>query len=221
MIMKIKNISIIILCSLFLLIFFICSLGYGENIGPWDILSAPTSSTFESGNPMASIDWINVNNVNISISDAFAGMSVIDDGIGNIPSGSIIDMTFAPGTALNTTGIDLVVFEARFDAGSYLISTSYDNYNTTVSIVQSNFVFTGISKGYYYGLNHGPYSAQVWGAPIDLSQLGVPEGQYVDNIKLIATFNGADPLGVGSLSIPEPTTLLLLGLGAMLLRKTR
>ncbi len=201
--MKAEKLNIKQLYISILLLFSACSLAYGETIGIWEIQSAPTSATFQTGDPQAVITWMNVNNVNISISDAFSGMSVIDDGLGNIPSNSIMEMTFAPGTALNVPGNDLVVFEARFTPGSYLISTSYDNYSSSVSILQSNFVFTGLSRAYYYGLNWGPFSAQVWGAPIDLSQLGVPLGQYVDKIRLIATSSGADPLGIGSLSIPE------------------
>jgi hypothetical protein len=216
--MKTERLSIKQLYLPFLLMFSACSLVYGETIGSWEILSAPTSATFQTGNPIAAINWINVNNVNISISDAFSGMSVINDGLGNIPSNSIIEMTFAPGTALNVPGNDLVLFEARFTAGSYLLSTSYDSYNSSI---QPNFVFTGLNRAYYYGLNWGPFSAQVWGAPIDLSQLGVPLGQYVNKIRLIATTNGADPLGIGSLSIPEPASAVLIGAGLFFVRARR
>jgi hypothetical protein len=216
--MNVERLSVKQLYLPFLLMFAAGSLVYGETIGTWEILSAPKSATFQTGNPQAVINWMNVKNADISISDAFSGMSVIDDGLGNIPTNSVIEMTFAPGTALNKPGTDLVLFEARFTEGSYLLSTSYDGYNSSVSIVQSNFVFTGLNRAYYYGLNSGPFTAQVWGAPIDLSQLGVPLGQYVNKIRLIAITNGADPLGIGSLSIPEPVTLLLLGIGAAALR---
>ena len=194
---------------------FIAPSTFGEMIGGWNILSAPTSATFQTGNPKSLIMWINVNNTNISISDAFSGMSVIDDGLGNVPSNSIITMAFAPGTALNMPGTDLVLFEA-FDHGSYTLSTSYDNYASSVTILSSQFVSTGLEKEYYYGLNWGPFLTSVRGAPVDLSLLGIPLGQSVNEIKVV-TIGATDPLGIGSLSIPEPATLSLLAFCGMAL----
>ncbi len=191
------------------------SLVYGDTIGPWDIRSAPVSATFQSGDPLAIIQWININNADIPIAEAFTGMSVIDDGLGNIPSGSVIEMTFEPGKALNISGNDVVLFEARFTPGSYRLFTSYDGLSTFLNVDLTDFTYTGIQRDYYYGLNWGPFSAEVWAVPIDLSQLGIPIGVSVETIRLVTTSNGADPLGVGSLTIPEPATICLLGLGAL------
>ena len=204
------------------LLMLIGSLVYGETIGPWDIRSAPVSATFQTGDPRPVIRWININNVDISISEAFKGMSVIDDGLGNVPSGSLIEMTFEADTALNIPGIDVVIFEARFTPGSYLFYTNYDSFTTFLDVDETDFSYTGIQRGYYYGLDWGPFPATVWGAPIDLSQLGIPIGTSVEAIRLVTTSNGVDPLGVGSLTVPEPATLSLLALGGLaLLRKRR
>lgn len=218
-----KNIKVVIkkLSFAICLLIFIRSFVYGETIGPWDIRSAPVSAIFETGDPTFEIDWININNVDISLSEAFAGMSVIDDGLGNIPVDSLIEMTFEAGTALNIPGIDFVIFEARFSPGSYAFCTNYDNFNSFLEVDENEFSYTGIQRDYYYGLDWGPFTAEVWGAPIDLSQLGIPIGASVETIRLVTTSEGLDPLGVGSLSIPEPTSLLLLGLGGLTLLRKR
>lgn len=199
---------------------FIGTASYGEVIGEWNILSAPISATFQTGNPRSVIKWTNVNNANISISDAFSEMSVIDDGLGNLPNNSTITMTFSPRTALNIPGVDLVLFEA-FDEGSYSMSTDYDNFSSSLIIGPSQFLFTGIENEYYYGLNWGPFLTPVRGAPVNLSQLGIPLGQSVNEIRLVVITSGSDPLGIGSLSIPEPATLFLVAFGFLFEIKRR
>jgi hypothetical protein len=165
-----------------------------EIIGPWHIYHAPISASSS-----ATSNWLNVDNHSISIEETLTGFSIIDDGIGNVPGGLVMDLTFASGAVRNIPGADLVMFDARYDAGSYSIYTSYDNYTHVYNLTTDHFTFTGLHRDYYYGLNHGPYRANVWGAAFDLSNLGVPIGEFVNQVRVVVATSGSDPLGLGSL----------------------
>jgi hypothetical protein len=198
-----------------------------EVIGPWTIAMVPSSAT---GTIVADSDWLNTDNTPVTLSEAFSGSSVIADGVANIGAGQYYQVTF-PTPVVNGPGPELVVFEAQFDSGSYEIACNYDGFATTLSLPQGIFVNSGVSRSYYYG-GGGPHIAQIWGATVDLSLLGVPDGASVTQVRVIAANNACDPLGVGALtagsvaSIPaiSNTGLLLLGLmvgaaGLLFMRK--
>lgn len=199
-----------------------------EIIGPWDISDAPVSAALVAGGGGA-WDWLNVVNAPISVSTAFSGFSIIDDGYANGPAGTTVEMTFAPGVAVNGPGDDLVVFDGRYSVNSYAWSTSYDGFVAEEALPGGAFAFTGVVKSYFYG-GGGPFSALVMAKAVDLSTLGVPLGASILKVRLRGTTTEVDPLGIGVLrgrggqvpSVPEPGSLAFLGLGAaMALRRRR
>jgi hypothetical protein len=168
-----------------------------ETIGPFDIGQAPVSATGSVG-PY----WGNVVNVPVSINDAFSGFSIIDDGWINISVGDFYEVTFSP-PIVNGIGPDIVVFDAHYDFGDYTLRTSYDGFSA--SWIPTGWVDTGETRLYYYG-GVGAASADVWGAPVDLSNLGVPAGASVASIRATANNASCDPLGMGALGEPVVAT---------------
>lgn len=196
-----------------------------ETIGPFDIQQAPASAT---GN--FTQYWGNVVNTPVTINEAFSGFSIIDDGFINVGSGEFYEVTFNP-PIVNGTGSDIVVFDARYDAGDYTLRTSYDGFSAT--FVPSGWVDTGVDRSYYYG-GFGPANADVWGVEVDLSDLGVPDGATVSNIRVTVNNIAGDPLGVGAIGEPlivavdVPTlssagmivlTVMMTGIAILLIRR--
>jgi hypothetical protein len=168
-----------------------------ETIGPWSIRAAPISATVTGGGG----GWLNVVNTAIDTNAAFSGVSIVDDGEANVAQGSVYELTFAGGVALNASGDDLVMFDGRYSLNDYAISTDYDNFVLKLQLPNSLFSATGVSLSYYYSGN-GPYQASVMAAPIDLSTLGVPVGAAVTRVRFRAVSSQADPLGIGVLCNP-------------------
>ncbi|MBN1919543.1 MAG: PEP-CTERM sorting domain-containing protein [Verrucomicrobia bacterium] len=197
-----------------------------ETIGPYTIESAPMSAqVIALGGSLWG--WINVTNAYVSVNDAFTGFSILDDGYAN-PTGVTIEMTFAPGTVINTTGTDLVVFDGRLSVNSYAISTDYDNFATELALPDTVFTDTGVDRDYYYQHSPDPnatYHADIMAAAVDLSSLGIPDGTQVLKVRVRSTSSEVDLIGVGSLHVvPEPFTVAgLVGLGAIVtvLRRRR
>ncbi len=161
-----------------------------EVIGPFYIGQAPVSATGSLNGV-----WGNVVNTPVTIDEAFSGFSIIDDGWINIVAGDFYEVTFDP-PVVNVAGPDIVVFDAQYDAGAYTLSTSYDGF--TASLVPGDWGDYGLDRSYYYG-GSGPATADIWGSPVDLSIVGVPDGAGVSVIRLTATNDSCDPLGVGGI----------------------
>lgn len=189
-------------------------------IGAWDVQSAPTSASMISGTNSGHINgWLNTVNAPITINDALSGPNILDAGIANLFNSSF-QLTFGSGSVLNNAGADLVLFDARYDAGYYAISSSYDDFSNIFSILPSAFISTGESRSYYL---EGcpiprPFSATIYGAEIDLSLLGIPDGADVTSFRIWSlNGTGSDFIGMGSLTPamhnPEPATMLLFGAG--------
>jgi len=196
-----------------------------ETIGSYTVESAPVSAqVIAVGGSLWG--WINVTNSYVSVNDAFTGFSILDDGYAN-PTGVTIEMTFAPGTLINTAGTDLVVFDGRLSVNSYAISTEYDSFATELALPSTVFVDTGVDRDYYYQHSPDPnatYHADIMAAVVDLSSLGVPDNTQVLKIRVRSTSSEVDLIGVGSLYVPEPFSVAgLVGLGtiAALLRRRR
>jgi len=190
-------------------------------IGAWDVQSAPTSASMFSGTTSGYINgWLNTANAPITVNDALSGPNILDAGIANLYNSSF-QLTFGSGSVLNNAGDDLVLFDARYDPGYYAISSSYDGFSNKLSILPSAFISTGESRSYYLEGYPIQTSATIFGAAIDLSLLGIPDGADVTDFRIWSlNGTGSDLIGMGSLSpapspahAPEPATMLLFGAG--------
>src|SRR5262245_58371581 len=168
-----------------------------EVIGPYTIVAAPVSAALVGG---GGGNWLNVVNVPVSIDQAFTGFSVIDDGWGNVASGTTLRLTFAPGALRNQPGPDLVLFDADDNLNVYLVSTSHDNF--AAQRVISPVTDTGVDRNYFFG-GQGPTLFRVFAATIDLSSFNIPQGQTVDQIRVFAEGPSNDPLGLGVLAATQ------------------
>jgi hypothetical protein len=192
-------------------------------IGSWDVQSAPTSASMLSGTTSGYLNtWMNVVNTPISVNDALSGPNILDAGIANL-NNALFQLTFGSGSVLNNAGDDLVLFDSRYDAGSYAISSSYDDFSNVLSIKSADFITTGESREYYLeNVPYPPSPGNIYGVSIDLALLGIPDGAEVTDFR-VWSLNGmrSDFIGMGSLSpsaspaahAPEPATMLLFGAG--------
>ena len=183
---------------------FVIRPGVAEVIGPYAIIDTPTNAELLGGGG-AAFNWLNVVNAPVTIHDALTGFSVIADGYANANAGTTFRLTYTPGVLRNDPGPDLVLFDADGNGGDqYLISTDHDNFAHQVLVIPN--IDTGISREYFYG-GAGPQSYAVMAATIDLSQLGVPAGATLTQMRIFTEGGSCDLLGVGVLLSACPSDL--------------
>jgi hypothetical protein len=193
-----------------------------ELIGVWD-LEAPVSAQLLSGGTSEFFDWLNVVNAPVTIEEAFTGFGILDDGYANFSRDTVVELGYEEGVALNRAGNDLVLFDARFDANSFAVSTSFDEFQNELFLLASAFVYTGETRHYYYAGLPEPYTADIWAVAFDMSALGVPEGTSVASIRVRGLEDdGGDLIGVGAIrDAAEPSSLVLLVLGVVVVAARR
>jgi hypothetical protein len=184
-----------------------------EVIGPYDIVAAPISASLIAGGG-PDWGWLNFEDVTVTVDTAFTGFSVIADGYGSADAGTIVELTLSAHGIPNEPGPDLVLFEARYGKGEYVISTEPD-FSVEIELLESDFNDTGEDRVYFFEFNPLPIPtiADVWAAEIDLTDLGFGDGELVRTLYFRTTNDQADPLGVGIL-VPAPVSILAVGLGA-------
>lgn len=169
-----------------------------ESIGPWEIVATPIAVT-----PIQPIGypggWLHVDPVPVTFGAIFTGFPLLDDGYGN-PSNFHVEFESADGVLVNRAGSDLLLIEARYDAGLFQVSTELDGFSTWANVEPNDFSDTGLDRDYYY--QRSPPGVinpcDVYAAPFDLSRLDVPFGATVRRIQMRCTLRG-DPIGVGVL----------------------
>ena len=184
-------------------------------------LMAPDSASHVAGD-FNELKWLNVDNEFASVTDAFTGSGLLDSGFANSDFGLTFEVLFNDGVT-NTAGTDMVLFDARFDAGPYQISTDWDGFSSTLMLDASSFTDTGESRDYFFGINtNGPFNAQLWARDFDLSWFGVPEGETVHSVRFMIAGSGADPIALAAI-VPLPGTLLLsvAGIGMIAVSRKR
>jgi hypothetical protein len=175
---------------------FFSATAHADSVGSWTFYNPDSAVLIEGGEG----DWgfLNVAFFPIGVNEAFTDTPMSEKGYANGSVGTIIEVTF-DGGVVNGEGDDLVMLEARFDAGSFDISSEYDGFETTASPT-----FEDTEVDHTYGFDGaGPYIAGVFGGGIDLSNLGVPDGETVHTFRFTTTNAGADPLGLAAI-IDDP-----------------
>lgn len=173
------------------------------------------SGTFSSSN------WLNVTNSNPG-NPAYLTGANFDTGIANIGfSGSTPIYTIGYNTPIvNGDGDDVGIVSARYstnDTFQLSVSTDGVNFTSSINFSPSAAIGTSVNKSYYYG-GGGPFGAELFVTPIDLSSFGISSGTSVSAIK-ISGFPEADLIRVAGLAnkpVPEPSAVLsLLALGGL------
>lgn len=171
-------------------------IAFSDTIGPWE-LSPPDSAQVIVG---TNGGWLNIDNSVIDVNEAFTGEPIAADGWANLAPGEIFEVTFSSGV-VNRLGSDLVMLDARYDNGSYRITTDFDGFSASVDLLAGDFINTDTRAEYYFlTVNNGPYPCNIWGQEIDLSDLGVPANASVFSVRFEALNSGCDPIGLGALS---------------------
>lgn len=179
-------------------------------------LEESDGGTFRAGN------WLNVVNVNPGNPGALTGAN-FDTGIANIGLSGTPVYTIGYGTPIaNGTGDDLGIVAARFsgDPFSVAVSTNGTDFTSFVIFDSSTGVSTGVSKSYYYN-SDGPYSADLYVSPVDLSIFGLAPGATITALKITSSTQ-ADLIRVAGFGtamddVPEPGAVMLLGSGLLAL----
>lgn len=177
----------------------------GETVGSWTLVGADSAIATNLFNDGA---WLNTTDAAITEDQAFIGPGIVERGWANVATAATIDFVFDAGVT-NNAGFDLVMFDARFGAAEYLVSTDADGFTATLALTLATFTDTGETRDYYFGHTPGSINtASIWGAAFDLSDLGITDGDSVSTIRLTTLDGAADPLGLGRI-IPAPGTSLL------------
>ncbi|MEQ1507275.1 MAG: lamin tail domain-containing protein [Myxococcota bacterium] len=164
-----------------------------ESVGIFDISPADRAVLISGGGG----NWLNVANVALTIDQALTGPPRAEHGWANHLQGTVVEYTFDSGL-VNGPGADLVVFDARFDAGEYQVSTDHDGFVAGTPTSTAGWVATGVTPSFFFGgILQGP--ASIDASEIDLSDLGIPEGVSVTRVRTFATNSATDPVGIGAL----------------------
>lgn len=175
--------------------------------------------TFGGGN------WLNIANVDPGSPGRLTGAN-FDTGIANIGLGGTPIYTIGYGTPIsNGAGFDLGVVTARFSTGDTITLTIN---GVTLNYAPAAATSEGGPASYFYGQGGGPFTADLFVTPVDLSDFGVGAGGSISSV----TVTGGPELDLirvagitaGSSDVPAPATLALLGaslLGLGLARRAR
>lgn len=184
------------------------------------------SSTFgntlseSDGGTYSAANWLNTVNANPGNPGYLTGAN-FNTGIANIGLGGTPIYTIGYNTAIvNGAGADLGIVTARFSADTIRFTVSADGGTSFAgfqSYAAGSAVDSGVSCRYFYS-GGGPFGCELFVLALDLSDFGIALGASVNAVQisgapeldLIRVAGFGDP--VPTTSVPEPTSLALMGL---------
>ena len=186
-----------------------------EIIGPWNVRAADTARLVSG-----TAGWLNVVDAPVNVNAAFSGADILSDGMANADIGYTVEVVFNS-PVVNLPGADMVMFDARYDAGDYSVSADFDGFAASLALPSSSFIDTGEVRAYFYEFNsNGPFPASIWGAAFDLSALGVPDNAAVSAVRFTSTNGATDPIGLAAI-VPAPAGVATLALGGLVAMRRR
>lgn len=167
-------------------------------------------------------NWLNVVQAHPGNPGLLTGAN-FDTGVGNIGmSGSNPTYTIGYNAPIvNRVGDDLGIVVARYTEDEIVLAVSADGVNFTANkhYAPQEAFDTGVHRLYYYG-GGGPFDAELFVQPVDLSDFGVALGGSITSTRVTGTPQ-LDLVRVAGF-VPEPATLAVIGCGlAALLRRGR
>lgn len=167
-------------------------------------------------------NWLNVVNSNPGNPGFLTGVG-FDTGVANIGLGSNVSYTIGYNLGIvNRPGADLGIVVARFseDPVRFAVSQDGTSFGADQDFGAATGVDTGVMKTYFYG-GGGPFEAELFVHPIDLSDFGIAEGSSILATRTTGTTQ-LDLIRVAGLyAVPEPATIAVFGLGALALLRRR
>lgn len=167
-----------------------------QTLGPWEVVPPGSAVVVNGGGGLWG--WINVVNSSLSFTQAMIQSPIEDAGFVNADIGTTLDFVHVPGV-VNGPGADLVLFDAQFDTGQYRVSTNYDGFTASI-LADTLFGTYATTRPYYYEFGSAvPVNADVVGMEIDLTDLGVPDGEIVIGFRLVCENPGCDPISLAKI----------------------
>lgn len=182
-----------------------------------DTLSESDGGTYSSSN------WLNTVNSSPGNPGYLTGVG-FNTGIANIGlGGNATTYTLGYNTPIvNRPGADVGVVVARFSGDTISIAFSADGttFGSSQAFGPETAIETGVHRSYFYG-GGGPYDAELFVHPLDLSDFGFAENDTV----MAAQISGSTQLDLirvaGFAPVPEPATMVALSLGVLALLKRK
>jgi hypothetical protein len=202
----------------------VLSLGVGvanANIilGTFDFNSSQFGNALveSDGGTFSKSNWLNIVNVDPGNTGYLTGAN-FNTGVANIGLGGNPLYTIYYNTPIvNQSGYDFGIVTARYstnDTATLEVSSNGGSiFSSSLNFGPSVAVATGIPYNYYYGGN-GPYSADLFVTPVDLTNFGIASGATINAIRITGAPE-LDLIRVAGLNsvVPIPAAIWLLGSG--------
>lgn len=129
----------------------------------------------------------------------------IDTGAFNLKSSQEFELFF-PVPIVNQPGDDIYLTDARFTADSLQLELDMGAGFTLIEA--TSFLDTGVNSV----IRNTSIAFDLYAATVDMSDFGFAPGASITSLK-IRGVEQSDPIVIGNLNVPEPSSALLLGFG--------